>query len=350
MPTDTWQIKHYELVTPDGVPLRLTRHIGGSKGPVLLVHGAGMSGALFSARTQRENFVQYLATRGYDTWVLDWRASIALPLRQFTLDEAAEHDYPAAVALVLRETGAQSIQAVVHGEGSVSFFMSLASGKLPAVRGVACSQAALHFDVPPVGDAKALMRLPDLLAASGREYMTPTVDPESPLFQAVFGQVVDLVRHECRSTTCHRLTFLYGRLYNHENLDGETHEQLHEQFGKFNMLAFRHMAQLTRSGVARKFDYGASDNRRRYAQDEPPNYLDPQHLRIPISFIASTDNRAFLPRSTALTHDWLTACNGPELYTRHLLPDYGHVDPFLGSFAARDAYPLFLELLERSAT
>ena len=53
---------------------------------------------------------------GFDLWLLDFRASIELPASQaqFTGDDIAAHDYPAAVATIQRLTGAESVQAVVR--------------------------------------------------------------------------------------------------------------------------------------------------------------------------------------------------------------------------------------------
>ncbi|HKU36713.1 MAG TPA: hypothetical protein VJR89_01165 [Polyangiales bacterium] len=340
--------QRYELRTADNQVLRLTRYVGGNKGPVLVVHGVGVWSGMFALPTVEQNFKQYLVANGYDVWLFDWRGSTQLPLTQFTFDQAAEYDYPPAVALIQRETGADSVQAVVHCAGSSTFFMSLARGLLPTVRSVACSQVALHYEVPTSTEAKAWLRLPDLLAASGRDYMTPNEDPSQPLFQTLFGQMVDTVHHECRSTVCHRITFLYGHLYSHARMNTETHDRLHEQFGKCNILAFRHLAQLALAGTAQRFDHGALENRRRYGTEQPPSYLDPRHLRIPITFVSGANNRTFVPRSTELTHDWLVSKNDPSLYRRHVLPDYGHIDTFMGATANRDAYPLFLEHLERT--
>ena len=68
------------LPTPrDGVELRLTRYQGGSKGPVILSHGLGVSSLIFSTDTIETNLLEYLFAHGYDVWLLDFRASIALP-------------------------------------------------------------------------------------------------------------------------------------------------------------------------------------------------------------------------------------------------------------------------------
>lgn len=339
--------ERFELETPDHVQIRLTRLRGGTKGPVLVAHGVGVWSGMFTLDTVRENFAQFLVANGFDVWLLDWRGSIQLPLTQFTLDEVAEHDFPAAVDYILDKTKADSLQAVVHCAGSAAFFMALASGRLAnKIRCVACSQVALHFAVPAATEFKSLIRLPALLDALGVRYMTPTDDTEYPVFQEAFGSFVDLVHHECTSTICHRLTFLYGHLYEHATTNPATHDRLAEQYGKCNITAFRHLAQLARSGVATRYDYGRRENLKRYQRPTPPNYLQPEHLQLPITFVSGAKNGTFVPRSTELTHDWLVQQNGPERYKRHVIAGYGHIDSFMGSAANRDVYPVFLEQLE----
>jgi pimeloyl-ACP methyl ester carboxylesterase len=332
--------------TPDGVPLRLTHLRGGHKGPVLVAHGVGVWSGMFSLPTIPENFTQYLVRHGYDVWLLDWRGSIQLPLRQFTFDEAAEHDFPTAVRHILDATGADSVQAVVHCAGSATFFAALASGLLPEVRCVAASQVAMHFVTPWATRLKAHLRIAEGLSRVGVDSLTPAADPARPWFQKVLGAAVDLVHRECKSTVCHRLTFLYGHLYEHAQLNQETHARLTEQFGACNITTFVHLAQLARQINAQGFDHGRAENRRRYGTPWPKSYRDPRHLRLPITFVSGERNRTFLPRSTELTFEWLCAENGPAHYRRHVVPGYGHLDSFMGDQASRDVYPLFLEQLE----
>ncbi len=336
----------HRVTTPDGVDNILTRYRMGSKGPVLVVHGASVSSSMFALPTLKQNFLQCLGEHGYDVWLLDWRASIQLPLVQFTLNQAAQNDYPTAVKYIREHTGAESIQAVVHCVGSITFFQALASGLLPEIRCVVSSQVALHFDVPTVTEMKCLMNLPDLLEHLGLDHISPDTDPEHPLFQRMLGEVVDLVHHECTSTVCHRLTFMFGKLYRHNNLSIETHDRLNEFFGPCNLTTFRHLAQLAVRGESTAFDYGEAENLARYGQKKPPSYLRPEHLRVPITFVSGELNRTFLPASTEATYNWLRQVNNPDLYKRHVIPGYGHIDGFLGNDSSRDAYPIFLEQLE----
>ena len=339
------EAERHDLNAVDSAPLRLTRYRGGTKGPVLLVHGAGVWSGMFKLPTLSENFVQYLVRHGYDTWLLDWRASIELPLRQFSLDDAAQYDMPAAVRYIREATRADSLQAVVHCAGSVTFFMSMAAGYLPEVRSVVASQIALHHQVPPATHFKALLRLPDMLDVT-MDSLTPLDDSNHPLFESALGTLVDLVHRECSSTVCHRLTFLYGHLYQHARLNTQTHERLDEQFGRCNMQTFRHLAQMARAGCAVRYDYGPEENLRRYGRAEPPDYLDATHLRRPITFVVGDHNQTYQPISTQLTYDWLRRAHGDSLYQRKVLQGYGHLDTFMGSTAASDTYPVILEALE----
>jgi len=296
--------------------------------------------------TIEENFTAFLASNGYDVWLLDWRASIRMPLRQFTLDEAAENDFPAAIAFIKDKTRADSIQAVVHCAGASAFFMTLAAGLAPDVRCVSCSQIALHYKVPAATETKCLLHLDAVLKSAGLDYLSCTEDPQHPLFQRLFTDMVNLAHHECTSSVCHRITFLFGHLYRHDKLNAATHARLSDQFGNCNITAFRHLAQIVRHGSALRYDWGREENLRRYGTETPPGYLNPEHLRIPITFVSGELNRTYLPESTAQTYNWLRAANGPELYQRHVVPGYGHIDNFMGYRANIDSYPLFLEQLE----
>lgn len=80
-----------------------------TKGPVLLVHGAGVRANIFRPPVET-TFVDALLAHGYDVWLENWRASIDLPPTQWTLDQAALYDHPSAVRKVLEETGANTLK------------------------------------------------------------------------------------------------------------------------------------------------------------------------------------------------------------------------------------------------
>ncbi|MGI9098142.1 MAG: hypothetical protein ACR2H2_06560 [Solirubrobacteraceae bacterium] len=82
-----------------------------------------MSGPGPNGRRRRSTLVEALVDSGYDVWMETWRASKDVPNNTWTLDQAAVLDHPPAVRKILEQTGAESIQAVTHCQGSTSFVM-----------------------------------------------------------------------------------------------------------------------------------------------------------------------------------------------------------------------------------
>ena len=328
--------------TSDGVQLRLTRYRGGEKGPLILSHGLGVSSSIFSLDTIDTNLLEYLFAQGYDVWLLDYRASIDLPASrtQFTADDVAEKDYPAAVEAVRRVTGAATVQMVVHCYGSTTFFMAMLAG-LQGVRSAVCSQIATHIVAPAMTRFKVGLHLPEVLDALGVESLTAYVDRHADWKNRLFDLALRCYpvdsEERCNSSVCHRITFMYAPLYEHAQLNTLTHETLHETFGIANMRAFEHLALMTKTG-----HLVTATGDEAYLP-----HLD--RLAIPLTFIHGERNECFLPASTEKTYELLRRHNGTGLYRRHVIAGYGHIDCIFGKNAVTDVYPFILQHLEETA-
>ncbi len=323
--------------TADGQQLRLTRYRGGSKGPVILVHDIGTSSLMFAIDTIQTNLLEYLFAHGYDIWLLDYRASIELPTAatQFTADDVATQDYSAAIARVRELTGAPSVQVVAHGFGAITLLMAILSG-VTGVRAAVCSQVGMHIRVPALSQVKAHLRLPAFLEAAGIDSLTAYVDNHADWLDRLYDTGLKLfpAAEHCDSQVCRRVSFMYGPLYQHEELNAATHAVLHELFGVATTRALEQLAGMTRSGQLIDAQ----------GRDAYLPHLD--RLAFPITFIHGAENDCFLPESTALSYDLLAAANGKKLYTRHLIRKYGDIDCILGKAAARDVYAFILAQLE----
>ena len=330
----------HPFTTPDGkAELLLTRYQGGDKGPVVLAHGLGVSSRIFSTDTIDTNLLEYLYALGYDCWLLDWRTSIELECAStsFTADDVAVQDWPGALAHVRHLTGADTVQVVAHCFGSTTFTMAMLAG-LQGVRSAVLSQVSTHMRTPPLTRVKTGIRLPTLLQSIGVDAMTAYTDTSDDRRGRALNRVLrmhPMEREErCDSATCHRITLLYGNLYEHDQLNAETHESLHEMFGVCHMEVTKHLARMTRRGHVCRVD-GANA------------YLPHLHrMAIPITFISGAENDTFRPRSTELTFNALRDRNGRHLYRRHVIAGYGHIDCIFGKDAARDVYPHIAEQLE----
>jgi cholesterol oxidase len=325
--------------TKDGVQLKLTRYRGGSKGPVILSHGLGVSSLIFSMDTFETNLLEFIYANGFDVWLLDFRASIDLPASrtQFSADDVANFDYPSAVAKVRHVTGAATVQMVVHCFGSSTFCMAMLAG-LEGVRSAVCSQIATHIKSPTLVNLKTGLHLPGFLDALGIKSLTAYVDAHADWENRLFDEALKLYPVEftqhCHSPVCHRITFMYALLYQHEQLNELTHSCLQEMFGIANMRTFEQLALMGRKGHLVSFD-GA---------DIYLPHLN--RLAIPIKFIHGERNECFLPESTEITYELLRRVNGPDLYTRNVIPGYGHIDCIFGKNASIDVYPFILNHLE----
>lgn len=329
----------HPFATEDGVRLLLTRYQGGYKGPVILSHGLGVSSRIFAVDTIETNLLEFLFAHGYDVWLLDYRASIELPASagRFNGDDIAKYDYPAAVAKVREITTSPTVQMVVHCFGATTFFMAMLDG-LAGVRSVVCSQVATHMVCPPMTRLKSSLYLPQLLDRIGVDSLTAYTDSDANWLSRLYDRALDAFPEEreekCRSAVCHRITFLYSLLYEHDRLNRATHDALHEMFGAASIDVLEHLAVMVRAGGLRT------------AGDEDVYLPHLERLAVPISFIHGEENGCYLPESTARTMQILQQRNGRHLYRRHVIPAYGHIDCIFGERASSDVFPLILEHLE----
>ncbi|GCE76309.1 alpha/beta fold hydrolase [Cellulomonas biazotea] len=332
------------LTARDGTLLNLV-HVRGPhepwRGPVMLAHGSGVRAELFRPPLPR-TLVDVLLEDGWDVWLLNWRASIDLAPMPWTLDDAAVFDHPAAVEHILAATGADTMKAVVHCQGSTSFTMAAVAGLVPQVDTVVSNAVSLHPVIPFWSRQKI-------------RYLAPAIEPFTPhlnpawgyrsdgVFSKLVRRTVALTHPECDNIVCRMVSFTYGSgfpaLWSHRNLDAATHDWISGEFADVPMSFFRQMGRSVDAGhlVA--------------AHDHPeiPDDLvaGPPRTDARFSFLAGADNRCFLPESQVRTHAWFAAQRPGKGDTLHVLPGYGHLDVFFGRRAWRDTYPIILEELHR---
>jgi choline dehydrogenase-like flavoprotein len=328
----------HEFTTEDNVQLRLTRFKGGTKGPVILSPGFGTSSFAYTIDTTDTNYPEYLYENDYDVWVLDYRASPDLPSSstQFTLDDVARYDYPAAVETVRRVTGAESVQIMAHCVGGLTLMMSLATG-LKHVRSAVVSQLTLHPRVTPLNKVRSETHMGSLLAGMGVDTLTTDFDDSPGWAERLYDKALRVYpagKERCANPFCRRVLFMYGEVYDHDQLNDATHEALHEAFGVANLSTLKQISAAIRNGHAVT------------AQGEDV-YLNADGLKLPIAFIHGEYNRLFLPEGSQKTYEYLCQQNGTELYSRHVIRNYAHMDCFVGKDAARDVYPIVTAELDR---
>ncbi|HRX93018.1 MAG TPA: GMC family oxidoreductase N-terminal domain-containing protein [Chitinophagaceae bacterium] len=330
----------YPIKTEDGLDLLLTRYNGGSKGPILFVHGFSGNRLTFSIDTIEPNMAEYFYSKGYDVWLFDYRLSNLLPSsrKQHSVDDIALYDYPAAVQKILSITGAAAIDVMAHCVGSVSLFMAMLNG-LQGVRSIVSAQIACDFYPAPQVKWKAGLHIPQVLDALGihslTAYVDKNVDWENKLFDKLLKLYAVPLEGYCNSPTCHRMTFMFGPLYEHSQLNEATHTAMIEMFTIANMKTYEQLTRMIRKHKITNYE----------GEDVYMPHIE--RLRIPITFIHGEFNKLFLPKSTLTTYENLCKANGDSLYKHHIIKGYGHNDCMYGKNTSRDVFPLILEQFEQ---
>ncbi|HWK29728.1 MAG TPA: hypothetical protein VNS09_24390 [Solirubrobacter sp.] len=328
----------HAVPTSDGTEIRLTRYRFGTKGPLVLAPGYGNAARAFAIDTVPKNWVQYLGEHGYDVWLLDYRASPDLPssFTQFTVDDIALRDWPAAVDTVRRETGTDQIQAMGHCVGGLSLFMAIGGG-MQGLRSATFSSLAGH-PVPTTGNQiRAHARLATVFKLVGIKGLNTDYEPGS-----WDGKLIETVmkalpfKHVYDDPVARRIYFIYGDVYDYENINRPTMEHaVPGFFGNGNITFFEHISLMIRAGEARD------------ARGFDSYWSNLDAFKLPINFITGEHNRMFVPAGLQRTYDALRKAHGPANYTHDVIPDYAHLDLWLGENAERDVWPTALAELEK---
>lgn len=329
----------YPFETKDGTDLLLTRYRAGTKGPVVFGHAFGVNSLSYAVDTIETSLVEYLCAHEFDVWLLDYRASPALPAsaRDFSIDDIAEQDWPAAIEFVRRATGASEVQVIAHCVGSMSLLMAMLAG-MTGVRSAICSQLTLHPITWWANDVKAFLGLAGWLRGAG--IRSVNINWRHSLFDDAVDRLLTLdpIPHgeSCDSPVCRRIFGLFGPSYRHAQLNAATHDAMHEMFGTVSVKAFEHLSLILKHKVVVN-SQGADVYMPHLAR-----------LALPILFIAGAENREFYPVTSQRTFDVLRSTNDPSFYERLVIPGYAHMDCFVGKDAARDIFPSLVDYLHRT--
>jgi hypothetical protein len=339
--------------TKDGVELRLTRYRVGdeqqpAKSPVILAPGFGVRAASFAIDTVDVNIVEYLCAHHFEVWLFDYRASPELRSSggAFSIDHIAEYDWPTAVDFVHQETG-QPVKVIAHCVGAMSFMMA-ALGKhlLPfPITNVILSQVGTHPMGSPLNELKALAHFGSLLQLFGAQSLRITVHAADTYRRPLLDGLLKFypTKDPCDNPVCRRVRFAFGESYRHANLNRRTHDAIIEMFGNpeatdnelkpayASLRALRHLARILRE------DQIVHEDGESYLPTGPLNHV----LRFPICLLSGSRNEIFPPEGLEETQRYLRE-RMTQPVTLLAVPEYAHMDCFIGARASQEVFPRLL--------
>ena len=148
-------------------------------------------------------------------------------------------------------SGAESVQVMAHCIGSLTFLMSLALGP----RGRA-PRRRLAGDAAPPRRQRSTSCAPGIYAADalqelGVDTLDTDRDDDMGWAERLYDRALQLYpsgEEPCGLPFCRRVMFMYGEVYDHDQLNDATHEALHEVFGVANMTTFDQISLALREG------------------------------------------------------------------------------------------------------
>ena len=193
-----------------------------------------------------------------------------------------------AVGAVRKETGEASVQVMGHCIGGLSLFMAMGGG-MEGVRSATFSSLAGHPIPTPGNKARAWARMATLLKTLGVKRLDVEYDPkrwDGKLVETVMKLVP--FRHIYDNPIARRIYFVYGDVYDYENINQPTMEQaVPGFFGGGNMTFFEHISLMIRASEARD------------ANGQERVLGEPRELQGAVNFITGEHNKMFVPEGSA---------------------------------------------------
>ena len=344
-----------DIRAADGVHSRLymwepPSYVQTAATPLLFVPGASVDHQIFALPTIRFNTVNYFTRAGYRVFAMVPRIGQMMQADKTWTTYDARLDICAALEKVRESCGNRKVYVVAHCMGSVALATGLLDGTIPAdwLLGLSCSQVFMNpiwNDANMLKASTATTRVPldKVYGAVAGSWFDCTTSQHDSLVQRLLNQALRLMpdarRELCRSAVCHRITLVYGRCWNHANLNEATHRQMDRFFGGINMTMLRLLMLQGSQGHVMTNDFEVLTT---------PENVQKRLAGLPIFQFVGQENVVLSPRATEKTYEILCDTFGSGgAYRRHVIPRYGHLDCWMGRNAWRDVYPVLRAEIDR---
>ncbi|CAK7234399.1 hypothetical protein SCUCBS95973_008922 [Sporothrix curviconia] len=349
-PTQLWT----DIKASDGVHSRLymwepAPYAKEASTPLLFVPGASVDHQILALPTIRFNTVNYFTRAGYRVFVMVPRIGQTTLADNTWTTYDARLDIRAAFEKVREQCGGRKVYTIAHCMGSVALATGLLDGTIPSdwLLGLSCSQVFMN----PIWNAANMLKasttatrfsLDKIYGAVAGSWFDCSTSPHDSLVQRLLNQALrvmpDARREICRSAVCHRITLVYGRCWNHANLNEATHRQMDRFFGGINMTMLRLLMLQGSQGHVMTNDFEVLTT---------PENVKKNLGGLPIFQFVGQDNAVLSPRATEKTYEILCDTFASGTYRRHVIPGYGHLDCWMGRNAWKDVYPVLRAEIDR---
>ncbi|MDY6864451.1 MAG: alpha/beta fold hydrolase [Halobacteriota archaeon] len=321
-------MEDYTADTEDGYKVVLQRVIGGDKGPVIMCHGLAGNSNEYILKDERCSLARYLASNGYDAWVVDLRghglskgffikekgewdfSQSANGYWDFNINDLIEYDTKAIIDKVKEVSGSDKVSWIGRSMGGWLGYAHVIDGygkeDLKVVVSIASPSHFSEGFVRRMGKSR-LVR--GMIGSRSRSSISPTSLTSVMNNMGRSSKMLSLFSNESPSVFLDFLDFL-------------------------------------KRGEVTKHNYGSEGNIEHYGSETSPSYWENfDKVDVPMVFITGTKDRFATPESTTESYNRVMEVHGES--SIHILPDFGHIDILVGTNAYDEVFPLVLDALDR---
>ncbi|OAA58964.1 glucose-methanol-choline oxidoreductase [Niveomyces insectorum RCEF 264] len=356
---------------PAYVPRRADGRPGEAKN-LFFIPGASVDHQIYALPTIPFNTVNYFNRAGYRVFVCVLRIGQLMIAENNWTTFDARLDIRAALERIRSEycggggggggiggnVVPSKVYTVAHCMGSVALATGLLDGTIPAdwLLGLSCSQVFMNPIWNTMNMLKALagpVPMDTLYKALAGTWFNCSTSPDDALVQRALNQALRLLpdarKELCNNAACHRISLVFGRCWNHGNLNEATHRQIDRFFGGVNMTML-HLLMLQGS------QGHVMSNGPLFEVLTTPANVQARLRGLPVFLFVGGDNAVLSPRATEKTYEILCdtfGSAGPAgfqegvEYRRRVIPGYGHLDCWMGRNAWKDVYPVLRAEVDR---
>lgn len=353
-----YPVEVHEAKTDDGYYLTLHRipygrnepaHFGSginARPAIFLQHGLLCSSSNWVANFPNDSLAFMLSDAGYDVWLGNVRGNTyskkhetlsvtSAAFWDFSFDEMAKYDLPAMVMYVLQNTTQDQLYYVGHSQGTMMIFAGLSENNELQKR------IKTVFALAPVTRLKNIYSPIKYLANFELEFKITLkllgihqFLPSNKLIQFFADKLCPIDEKMCST-----IMFLLAG-YDKTDLNSTRIPiyYSHTPAGT-SVKNMYHFAQLVRSEVFQKYDYGDIENLIRYHSLRPPIYHF-ETIATPMVLISGSKDWLAAPDDVLWTAQQL-----PELLRIHEIKGYNHLDFIWGMSAKAKVYDGIIKAL-----
>ncbi|KAJ2904834.1 putative cholesterol oxidase protein [Zalerion maritima] len=323
---------------------------------LFMIPGAAVDHQIYALPTIQYNAINYFRRAGYRCFVSVHRIGQLVVAQNHHTTYDARLDLRADLEYIREHFGKDKVYTIAHCMGSVAFSTGLLDGTIPAdwILGVSCSQVFMN----PIWNAGNMLKIKlgvipaDVLYKKlAGDWFSCSTSPDDTFVQRALNEVMRILPDEraelCNNASCHRCTLVFGRCWNHRNLNEATHRQIDRFFGGVNVTLLHLLMKQGYEGHVMSNEPAAE------ALDTEENVRRLEG--VPFLLFVGGDNAVLSPESTQRTYEILCDAFGRSTegqhgvlqYRRRVVPGYGHLDCWMGRNAWKDVYPFVREEVDR---